>query len=354
MLLLRGIRLSPPAHVSEAMHIPDGYLSPATAGVLYGLVIPFWYAATRKLSRALSSRIVPVMALLSAFCFVIQMINIPLPGGTTGHAAGASLAAIVLGPWPAVLSVSIALTIQALFFGDGGITTLGANCFNMAVVQVFLSYYLYRILSVRTSTSKGKGIAAGVAGFIGLNAAAILTGIQLGIQPAIAHSPDGTPLYAPYSLTIAVPAMMLGHLVAGIAEGIVTGSGVAYLSRSAPELLQAAQFENQSKPIPVLWKRLRALWLILAVLIILTPLGLLAPGTAWGEWGSEQFKDLGLGFVPQGLHAMEGMWNAVFPNYSFPGVGENAGYLISAILGVLLIVIVFWILTRFGQKAIES
>src|SRR5262245_36514697 len=125
------------------MHIPDGYLSPASAGVLYGLAVPFWYASTRKLKRLLSSRTLPVMALLSAFCFVIQMINIPLPGGTTGHAVGASLAAIVLGPWPAILSVSIALTIQAFFFGDGGITTLGANCFNMAVAQVFVSYFVY-------------------------------------------------------------------------------------------------------------------------------------------------------------------------------------------------------------------
>ncbi|MCI0604831.1 energy-coupling factor ABC transporter permease, partial [bacterium] len=87
------------------MHIPDGYLSPATAGTLYAFSAPFWYMASRKTKAILSGRLVPLMALLSATCFVLQMINIPLPGGTTGHAAGASLAAIVLTPWPAVLAV---------------------------------------------------------------------------------------------------------------------------------------------------------------------------------------------------------------------------------------------------------
>lgn len=336
------------------MHIPDGYLSPATAGVLYGLAIPFWYAATKKLRTVFSTRIIPVMALLSAFCFVIQMINIPLPGGTTGHAVGASLAAIVLGPWPAMLSVSIALTIQAFFFGDGGITTLGANCFNMAIAQVFASYYFYRLFTPKSATPVQKGIVAGVAGFIGLNIAALLTGIELGIQPSIASSPNGTPLYAPYPLSIALPAMMIGHLIAGMAEAIVTGSGVAYLWRSAPELIQTASITGQSKPLPVFWNRLRVLWIFMGILIILTPLGLLAPGTAWGEWGSEQLQEIGLGFVPQGLQKLEGAWNAVFADYSFPGMGENAGYILSAVLGVSIILVVFWILTALGKRAVDQ
>src|SRR5262245_35254946 len=110
------------------MHIPDGYLSPVTAGKLYVATAPFWYIALRKIERTLAERTIPLTAPLSALCFVVPMLNIPVPGGTSGHAVGASLAAIVLGPWPAVLSISIALTIQALLFGDGGITTLGANC----------------------------------------------------------------------------------------------------------------------------------------------------------------------------------------------------------------------------------
>ncbi len=294
----------------------------------------------------------PIMALVSAFCFVIQMLNIPLPGGTTGHAVGASLAAIVLTPWPAVLAISIALVIQALFFADGGITTLGANCFNMAVAQVFVAYFLYNLFSRKATTPRGKGIAAAVAGYISLNVAALLAGIELGIQPWIAHRPDGTPLYAPYPLSVAVPAMMVGHLIAGFAEAVVAGASVAYLHATAPELIQVATAAGP--PIPIFWKRLRFFWLLLAFLMLLTPLGLLAPGTAWGEWGSEQLRDLGLGFVPEGMQRLEGMWRGLFADYSLPGTPENVGYVLSAVAGVLLILAVFGILTILGRRAAGS
>jgi len=332
------------------MHLPDGYLSPATAGFFYAVMAPFWYAASRKIRRILSGRMVPMMALLSAFCFVIQMINIPLPGGTTGHAVGASLAAIILGPWPAVLTVSVALFIQALFFGDGGITAIGANCFNMALAQVFTSHFIYSILSGQTMSARRRGIAAGIAGYISLNVAALMAGVELGLQPFLAHSADGTPLYAPYGLSISVPAMAIGHLFAGIAEAIITGAGIAYLSRNSPEMLwNPAQNNIDRIPLTLFWSRLRILWGIVGVFVILTPIGLLAPGTAWGEWASAQFKDLGLGFVPIGLQKMEGLWTAFFPGYSVPGLGRNSAYIVSAFLGLLFIIAVFLILTFLGK-----
>ncbi|MGA7845136.1 MAG: energy-coupling factor ABC transporter permease, partial [Dehalococcoidales bacterium] len=117
------------------MHIPDGYLSPATCGVMYAAAVPFWAVAVKRVRKALTARTVPVLALFSAFSFTLMMFNVPIPGGTTAHAVGATLLAIVLGPWEAVLGVSTALGIQALFFGDGGLLTFGANCFNMAIVM---------------------------------------------------------------------------------------------------------------------------------------------------------------------------------------------------------------------------
>jgi cobalt/nickel transport system permease protein len=329
------------------MHIPDGYLSPASAGVMYAASAPFWYLAARRTRKMLSGRLVPLMALLSAFCFVIQMINIPLPGGTTGHAVGASLAAIVLGPWPAILAVSIALLIQALFFGDGGITAIGANCFNMAIVQVFATYYIYS--TINPQTPRGRTVAAAVAAYISINLAGLFTGIELGLQPVLAHQPDGTPLYAPYPLSIAVPAMVTGHLIAGIAEVLLTTGTLAFIHHSAPELLNATVKEEAS--IPRVWSRLRTIWMILGVLIVLTPLGLLAPGTAWGEWSTDQLKNLGLNFVPRGMVRWEKFWNAIFAGYSIPGLGEKTGYVISAVLGVALILIGFSVLTFLGKRA---
>src|SRR5215510_9288870 len=131
------------------MHIPDGYLSPATCASLYAAALPFWYAALRRLKRVVTTRVIPLVSLFSAFSFVIMMFNLPLPGGTTGHAIGVGIASIVLGPWGSMLAVSVALLIQALFFGDGGITAFGANCFNMAIVGSLVAYWLYRAIAGR-------------------------------------------------------------------------------------------------------------------------------------------------------------------------------------------------------------
>ena len=116
------------------MHIPDGYLSPSTCATFYLFAASGWYAALKRIKQLLATRAIPLISVFAAFCFVVMMFNVPLPGGTTGHAVGVGIATIVLGPWGSILAISIALAIQALFFGDGGITTLGANCFNMAIV----------------------------------------------------------------------------------------------------------------------------------------------------------------------------------------------------------------------------
>ncbi len=101
------------------------------------MTIPCWVLAARKLGRTLKARQAPYLALGAAFSFVIMLFNVPIIGGTTGHATGAVLVAILLGPWAAIIAVSTALIIEALLFGDGGITTLGANCFNMAIIGAF-------------------------------------------------------------------------------------------------------------------------------------------------------------------------------------------------------------------------
>ena len=222
------------------MHIPDGYLGPATCGVFYAVMLPIWTAASRIVKKTFKARQVPMLAIGAAFSFVIMMFNIPIPGGSYGHAVGGVLVAILLGPWAACIAITVALVVQALLFGDGGITAIGANCFNIAFALPFGGYYVYKMLSFKSPIGSGMRIfAAGAAGYIGSNVAAILAGVEFGIQPALYHAVNGQALYCPYGLNIAVPAMAGGHLlIFGWVEAAVTALVVKYLQKQDPSLLK--------------------------------------------------------------------------------------------------------------------
>lgn len=181
-----------------------------------------------------------MLAIGAAFSFVIMMFNLPIPGGTTGHAVGGVLLAILLGPWAACIAITVALVVQALLFGDGGITAIGANCFNMAFVLPFVGYYVYRLISVGSRIgSNRRVIAAGIGAYLGINIAALCAGIEFGLQPLFFHTTNGQALYCPYGLNVAVPAMLGEHmLVFGWVEVIVTALVVKYLQKQSPELIE--------------------------------------------------------------------------------------------------------------------
>jgi cobalt/nickel transport system permease protein len=321
---------------------------------LYVASAPFWYVALQRVKRLLNTRLVPLLAVFSAFSFVIMMFNLPLPGGTTGHAVGMGIATIVLGPWGAMLAVSVALLIQALFFGDGGITAFGANCFNMAIVGSLVAYWVYRAIAGRAAiTASRRVVAAAIAGYVSINIAALLAAIEFGIQPMLFKDAAGAPLYAPYPLSVAIPAMAIGHLtIAGLAELVVTGGVVAYLQRADPSLLKltapdAADLEDglQSVSRRGGWRAARPLLVGLAVLMVLSPLGLLAAGTAWGEWAPGQLPPGGphAGGTPAGLERLSSLWTAPIPDYAPPFMhSESFGYILSAVFGTGLIILAFF------------
>jgi cobalt/nickel transport system permease protein len=328
------------------VHIPDGYLSPVTAGAMYVVSTPFWVVAVQRVRKALNRRTVPALAMFSAFAFIVMMFNIPLPGGTTGHAVGGTVLAIVLGPWTAVIGVSVVLAIQALLFGDGGLTAFGANCFNMAVVLPWTGYFIYKVISGKSEVSSKRRLVGAVAGsYIAILAASLLTGIELGIQPFMAHAADGTPLYAPYGLNIALPIMAIGHLaVAGPVEAIVTGLVFFYLQKSHSNLLEKSEGPQRQGKLWIVWSA------ALVLLALATPLGLLAAGTAWGEWGADELKEM-LGYVPKGMEDMGNFWKAPLPDYTIPGVGDVTGYILSALIGLVIVGLLVWAIARWiGRK----
>lgn len=316
------------------MHIPDGYLGPQTYMALNVAMVPIWTVAAIKVKKTLKTKQVPLMALGAAFSFVIMMFNVPVLGGSTGHAVGATLIAIILGPWAATLSVSIALVIQALLFGDGGVTAIGANCFNMAFIMPFAGYYLYRLFAGDSAKTGRRVVAAGIAAYISMVVGAIFAGVEFGLQPILAHTAAGAPLYAPYPLKVAVTAMFTEHvLFFGWVEAFATMGVVAALAKQDSALLD---MKPAAKP-------LRWLWSSFAVLVLLTPIGALAKGTAWGEWSIEQIQSELHMTVPPGLEKLSGAWTAAVPGYA-PAFVKNplAGYLLAAIIGSALAVGITW------------
>ncbi len=291
-----------------------------------------------------------------------MMFNLPLPGGTTGHAVGMGIASIVLGPWAAMLAISIALVIQAIFFGDGGITAIGANCFNMAIAGSLAAYAVYRLVSWRAGLWSVRRVVAGaLAGYVGINLSALLAAVEFGIQPLLFHTAAGVPLYCPYPLSISVPAMMIGHLtLAGLAELFITGGVVAYLQRADPSLLKltASDAPDRNRVDVVLGDSLplpsfRKLWIGLAALLILTPLGIIATGSAWGEWSTQELSQrLSVAQAPQGLARLSSFWTAPVSRYAPAFIrSESFGYLVSAMIGVGLIILATLVVSRLVGRA---
>jgi cobalt/nickel transport system permease protein len=329
-------------------------------------MVPVWVTAGRRVRRVVKSRYVPLMAIGAAYSFLVMMFNVPIPDGTTAHAVGAVLIAVVLGPWAAVIAVSSALLIQGLFFGDGGVLAYGANTFNMAFVMPMAGYAVYWALSRNVSlTSPRRAFAAGLGGYVGLNAAALSAGMELGLQPTLFHSANGTPLYAPFHLSQAIAAMALAHLtVAGGVEFVLTAGVVAYLQRANLPLLRinhAAVPETEAElppPRPIGWR-----WGLvgLGTMIALTPLGLLAPGSAFGEDAPSDLslEKYHLNAVPSGLRHYAGFWHsAMFNGYGFSHDQHPAiGYLVSAFVGIAVITMVFFAVfgvTRLLRRGLST
>jgi ABC-type Co2+ transport system, permease component len=337
------------------MHIPDGYLSPQTDAILGAASAITAVVAASKTASTVRAKYIPMLSVGAAFSFTIMMFNIPIPDGTTAHAVGGSLLAIILGPWAAMISVSIALIIQAIFFGDGGILALGANIFNMGVVMPFASYVIYQFIAGKSDLfSKRRMIGALVAGYVGINMAAICAAIEFGIQPILFHTANGTPLYSPYGLNVAIPAMLFAHLiVAGPVEAVVTGLVFTYLRRSNPVLLQMRTDSGKSTSLIPYGRYIIGL----IVIALVTPLGLLASGSAWGE-GSVENVRAQLGYVPSGLERLGDFWkHIILPDYGITGFDHSFwqqafGYILSAFFALLVIGIIGFAVQRCVRKSV--
>jgi len=329
------------------MHIPENYLSPSTCGVFGVAMVAVWTHAVRRVRETVPAEKMPLLGIAAAFSFLAMMFNIPLPGGTTGHAVCGTLVAILFGPWSAVLSVSIAPAIQTVFFGDGGVLALGANCFNMAFVLPLVGFGVYRFIRGRVAGERGELLGAAIGSYVGINCAALVAAIEFGIQPLLFTDAAGNALFCPYPLWVSIPAMMVGHLtIWGMAEVAFTVGILAFVRKAAPTFCLERQDDG-----PEGAAALRPVFVLVGALVVASPLGLLAVGDAWGEWGVEDVSAL-VGYTPAGMgEAWE--WQALLPDYSLGALPDWIGYVLSAVIGVALLVIIFRLLAGLSRKAID-
>ena len=323
------------------MHIPDNYLSPASCAVLAVAAAPVVGLSITKVKAQLkeNKELAPMLGIAASLSFLLMMFNVPIPGGTTAHAVGGVLLSILIGPYAASLALSVALLLQALLFGDGGILALGANIFNMAIAMPFVGYAVYHFF--RKQNHETAGVLVG--SYVGINVAAFLTAIELGIQPIIATQ-GGEPLYNPYGLAVTIPAMMVTHLtIAGAVEVFFTYVIYRFVKQVAPQELYTPTSVNTTSFV----KKIRY---VLIALVVLSPLGLLAEGTAFGEWSADELAEM-MNNVPAGIE--NGFsFEALFSDYTIPGTNIAVGYILSAITALLIFYILGKIIrTMNGAKA---
>ncbi|MDO5517263.1 MAG: cobalt transporter CbiM [Clostridium sp.] len=330
------------------MHIPDNYLSPSTCAVLAAVAVPVWAVSIKRIKEHIPKERIPLIGIGASFSFLMMMFNVPLPGGTTGHAVGSTLIALILGPYAACIATSIALLIQALIFGDGGILSFGANCFNMAIVMPFVGYGIYKFITTHFNTKHSNTIGIIAGSYLGINIAALCASIEFGIQPLLFTNSAGQPLYCPYPLSISIPSMLIPHLlVAGVVEVIFTLAIFSFIKKLSPDIIYSQHKAN-----------VKFTSILIGALICLTPLGLLASGTAWGEWGTDEIADYtqngtALGFTPEGMQ--NGFsFNSLIPDYSVNGLNETIGYILSAVIGVALLILLFKLLGSIKGKSVNE
>jgi len=199
------------------LHIPDGFISPKVYVPAYAGAFALWAWGLRRMRVRLREETIPLLAVLTALVFVLMTIALPFPGGTTIHATGVALLAVLFGVWTSFLATTLVLLMQALLLGAGGITALPINALAIGLLGATAAVAGYRCLRGWNETA-----ALVAAGWLSVVLPAGVVALTLGIQPLIAHAPDGTPRFFPFGLEVTLPAVVLPHLVVGVGEGLLT------------------------------------------------------------------------------------------------------------------------------------
>ncbi len=305
------------------MHIPDGVLDPGTCvatGAASAAVVGF---ALRRVRVDLPERTVPLMGVTAACVFAAQMLNFPVLGGTSGHILGGVLAGVMLGPWAGILTMSVVLVVQCVLFQDGGLTALGANVLNMAVVGAGVGYAIYDL--VRCAVGGLRGVLAGatLAAWFSVMISATLCSLELAVG---GH----------FRLSTTLSAMLLAHAPVGVGEALATGLALSYVVRVRPDLIYGGSAAHR---LPVRTGQVVVVGLLLALLMaaVVSPFASSLPDGLEGSLAK-------LGFV-------EGVAGPALPaplaDYQVSGwEGFAAAGALAGVIGTLVVFVLTFLLAR--------
>jgi cobalt/nickel transport system permease protein len=304
------------------VHIPDGFIDVKTAvtsGVFSSAGLGI---AIKKLKIELPASRVPLIGLTAAFIFAAQMLNFPVVGGTSGHLIGATLAVVLIGPYAAVLAMSAVLILQCLMFADGGLTALGANIFNMAIVATVCGSVIYRlVLRLFGDSLRSRLTATAFAAWCSTVLASVACAAELAISGTVAWS-------------LAFPAMGGIHALIGIGEALITTLVVAAVAKLRPELLAVQETSKTG------YKYVLAFGIIIscALVIFIAPLA-----SSWPD-GLERVAE-NLGFMNKATETA--IVNSPLPDYQTPGISSiGVSTIIAGLIGVFAGFAVSYLLAR--------
>lgn len=310
-----------------AMHAPDGFLEPGVA--IATAIIAFAAVAftLRVTSRELNDKQVPLAGIAAAFIFAAQMFNFPVASGTTGHLLGGALAAILLGPSAGALVVTVVVVVQALVFADGGLTALGYNTLNMAIIPAFGGWALFQLFR-KFFPKNASGVVAATALASGLTVA--LAAVAFSLEWLFGAS-------APVPFDTVFGAMVGVHLLIGIGEAVISGLAVGAVLAARPDLVAgAADLSNaQLADRPRIGARAFALGGLITAMFFAVVVSQFAGSSPDGL----ERVAIDQGFAESGSdHAFS---SSVFADYATSGIGnENLSLAVAGVCGVVLTLVV--------------
>ena len=298
--------LRAPVAAPQQLHIPDGFLSAPVAILAWIVTIAFMVVAVRRASREFDERLAPLMGVLAAFIFAAQAFNFPVAGGTSGHFLGGALAAILLGPWPALLVMAAVIGLQGLIFQDGGLLAMGANIFVMGIVTVWTGYFVYQALQ-----RFNRYVAGFAAGWLSVVLAAVVTAFMLALS--------GTS-----SLGVVLAAMAGVHMLIGVGEGLITVGALALVRAALPGMFGEQVTGRKSDATTIL-----AGGVMLALVVGIVAVFFASPSPDGLERVAEDTGFLG---------AAQAAPFEIIPDYVAPGIpNETLAAVIAVVLGTLLL-----------------